>query len=529
MTTTEPEESSSEQVSETVSPVSPLAAEFAAIELPEERLRKALERMRQALSLEGKPDFRLFWDVRHLCIGFFREGIHPAIRSQLWDELRDITAEARRLKEHLSEQSEFASEQIELAVKGLEEELQQPDKALAQAPQIALPIPSRRLEGRLSFYDALQREVTCLTNWASRVNALRQELIKTEMRVGRKTKLFRRLSTAGDLIFPKRKECIQQLSDAFLSDVESLAQVFSKEVWPAPPYVLRDEIRAFQAFAKLLTISSKAFTLSRETLSGCWDKVRARDEEWKKQQAQQVEAFQEILSQFEEQVSSLKARFEEGVLSPDQALSSLDKIDDSLKLAELGSKERKQVRSALSEMRRVVLDRLKVEQEAQHRKHKERMRQSAQLADSLQHRMEQLLQNMDQQGTETVEAVQNLVVESSQADLSEEDRHRVQVQCELLKERLSNLNEDQLLESCRGTDHETKILEEILSTRKKRRASVKEKVEQLRREVGGSGLDIETAMASRESLDAQKQRLGEIDQQIDAVQRRLQALKIQSG
>src|SRR5262245_59905812 len=87
-----------------------LAPEFAAIESPQERLQYALQRMREMVGGGGKPDFRAFWEVRQLCIGFFREGIHPAIRPQLWEELRDITNEARRLRDHLCEQADFPSD-----------------------------------------------------------------------------------------------------------------------------------------------------------------------------------------------------------------------------------------------------------------------------------------------------------------------------------------------------------------------------------------------------------------------------------
>ena len=61
------------------------------------------------------PHFKDFWEARRLCLPLFKENMNPKSRSLLWAEYIEISAEARKLKEILDEQSPFAVEQIELA------------------------------------------------------------------------------------------------------------------------------------------------------------------------------------------------------------------------------------------------------------------------------------------------------------------------------------------------------------------------------------------------------------------------------
>src|SRR5690242_12341464 len=96
----------------------------------EEKIAFGLEFMRKAISQEGSPHFREFWEARKTVLPFFKENINIAIRSKLWGEYVELTSEARRLKDILEEQSAFATEQIDLAIQALEKDLSQFDHFL---------------------------------------------------------------------------------------------------------------------------------------------------------------------------------------------------------------------------------------------------------------------------------------------------------------------------------------------------------------------------------------------------------------
>jgi hypothetical protein len=524
MTTPSPEADACNQPSKEQSPSTPLAAELATIESPEQRLRTGLQHMRRVLSLEGKPDFRTFWDVRHLCIGFFREGIHPAIRSQLWEELRDMTAEARRLRDHLCEQADFASDQIELAINALQLEIEKVSEAVETAPPLVLPLPSRRLELRLALYDRLQREIDLLTSWAGRINGLRQELVKTEMRVGRKTKLFRMLSLAGDRVFPRRKESVQRISEEFTRDVEALAQVFAIEPWPSPFYVLRDEIRSFQAFAKKLSINSQAFTASREVLSTCWDQVRAREEQRKQEQAERQEIHLQQLAQLTKGIQAVREAVEGGELTITAAGAELERLEAEVRVAEVGSRERKQLRAAISGVRRLLDDRLHSEKEAESRREVERTKESANLAARLEGELRSVQQLAQRGNPEGPAQLSLLLAEFQKAELIHEHRSRLKLTIEKVRAELSQAEENQLLRASEGKEGEGEVLRTILAARKQRRAALKERVEALRRRTGASGFDFGSAMAAEELLQSERAELAELDAQIDGLRGRLRAL-----
>src|ERR1700733_14369049 len=78
-----------------------------------------------------------------------------------------------------------------------------------------IALQAKTLEEKADFYTSLQAEINILNTQAARINSLRKELIKTEMRVRKKNKFFQRLSAAGDKVFPRRKELIQDVSHQF--------------------------------------------------------------------------------------------------------------------------------------------------------------------------------------------------------------------------------------------------------------------------------------------------------------------------
>src|SRR5688572_21562172 len=98
----------------------------------EEKISYGLQFMREAISQEGNPRFRDFWEARRVMLSHFKEYLNPAIRSKLWNEYVELTVEARRLKEIFEEQSAFSVEQIDLAIQSIVADLENFDTVLSQ-------------------------------------------------------------------------------------------------------------------------------------------------------------------------------------------------------------------------------------------------------------------------------------------------------------------------------------------------------------------------------------------------------------
>jgi hypothetical protein len=283
---------------------------LAALATPEERISCGLEFMRGSISQEGSPRFREFWEARRLVLPFFKENLNPAIRSKLWSEYVELTVEARRLKEILEEQSSFAMEQIDLAIRAMEEEVANIQSHLAQAAEISFSNASPMIKQKAPVYNQIQKELNLFNTLASRLNGLRKEVMKTDMRIRFKTKFFKRLSDLGDSIFPKRKELIDSISAQFERDVDQFVEAHFKgeEVVGAPYYALREEIKSLQGMAKVLTLSSPAFTRTRLKLSECWDKVKVLEKEHKKEVFERRQVSSEQRVPIQTKIDALKAR-----------------------------------------------------------------------------------------------------------------------------------------------------------------------------------------------------------------------------
>ncbi|MCB1136913.1 MAG: hypothetical protein KDK78_11645, partial [Chlamydiia bacterium] len=350
-------------------------AAVAAVSAPEERLRVVVDFMSASLSQEGTPHFKHFWDARKLCLPLFKEQINPAVRATLWEEYSNLSREARRLKEILDEQAAFAVEQIEIAVSGLEHELATVEHELERQPRLDFGPHCEALEAHYSVYDSVQRELGLLNAYASRINALRKELIRTEMRIRQKNKFFHRLSKAGDSVFPRRKELIKEVSDVFCQDIEALVNAeFKSGRLERPLFEYREEIKALQGVAKLLTLNTHAFTHTRALLSQCWDQVKDVEKERRKFRAEKKAVFKENMDKLEGQISSFREEYAAGEMSLSDASKALDAISEEMRRTDLGREEVVKLREDLSAARAPVAERQKA-QEAERRKQEDERKQ----------------------------------------------------------------------------------------------------------------------------------------------------------
>ena len=160
----------------------------------DEKIRFLIDTMKAALAQERSPNFKTFWDAKHLCLTLFKENMPPAMRAHLWTDYIELSDEAKKLKNILDEQTAFAVEQIELAIKALEEDLVNYDQLLEQLSDIEIP-EVQQMVNKIEYYLTTQRELNLLNTFAARINSLRKEVMKMEMRIRHKNKLFKSLSS----------------------------------------------------------------------------------------------------------------------------------------------------------------------------------------------------------------------------------------------------------------------------------------------------------------------------------------------
>ncbi|HSW86034.1 MAG TPA: hypothetical protein VLG49_00885 [Rhabdochlamydiaceae bacterium] len=491
----------------------------------EEKIRLAIDFMRAALSQSGSPHFKDFWEGRRLCLPLFKETINPSKRALLWAEYIELSAEARRLKEILDEQSAFAAEQIELAIQALEKDLSQYDEQLQQVPEMQFPEPCTSIEAKKSTYNALQRELYLLNTFASRVNALRKEVVKTEMRVRIKNKFFERLSACGDQIFPRRKEWIKQISEEFISDVQAFINShFQDDEQRMPPlFVLREEIKALQAIAKLLTLNTHSFTETRLQLSECWDKVKRKEKERKKEFAQKKQIYKQNCDLAMEKITVFADLCREGSLTNEELNGQSDQILDYMRSLELGRDEVRSLKDEIHKARRLVYEKAREHELERERKEKEIERQKKERVAEFRNQLAALLQNSEPMTAEDLSLVRDkMQTEYDQMALTRAEKQIFERLFKQLKDAITDKKEKSLMNLSEDELQSLEQLKEILNQRKQWRQEIKNQLENYRKALGESGFDFEKAMTYSELINTEKARLEKANAAIEEIDEKLE-------
>jgi hypothetical protein len=496
---------------------------------PDEKIRTAIGFMRTAISQTGTPRFKDFWEVRRLCLPLFKENLNPKVRVQLWSEYIELSGEARRIKEILDEQSSFAAEQIELAIAALENDLAHYEQLLSQVPPILFPEHCATLLQKREVYNLLQRELNLLNTMASRVNALRKEVVKTEMRVRFKNRFFDRLSACGDRVFPQRKEQIKKISDQFSSDVAEFLKVHFEKVSSKtlPLFVLRDEIKALQSMAKELTLNTQAFTETRLQLSKCWDQIREMEKERKKDFAQKKQAHKQNFDLVMEKIKIVaeKCLQEEG-MTHEEINALAEEVLEFMKEIELGRDEVRHLRDELQKAKKPVLDRYREkEQERLMQEKEEDLKRQHKLQD-FKNQLQALLQEGDQiEIAALIERRDQLMNEFERLSLKKAEKQVIERLFKQVKDCLNEKKEKAVMALSADDLEALEQLKAALQERKQQRQEIRELLENYRKALGGSGLDFEKAMAYGESVEIEKERLERANAAIQEIEEKISDLQ----
>ncbi len=508
---------------------SPLFKEFseklASFPTPEEKIAHGLQFMRSSISQEGSPRFREFWEARRLVLPFFKENLGSAIRSKLWSEYVELTVEARRLKEILEEQSAFAMEQIDLAIKALENDVTNFAALLASTGEMSFPDASQTITQKANVYILIQRELNLLNTLASRLNSMRKEIIKTDMRIRFKTKFFKRLSDLGDHIFPKRKELIEAVSSEFEKDVDQFISNHFKgdQIVGAPYYALREEIKGLQSMAKLFTLNSGVFTRTRLKLSECWDKVKVLEKEHKKEVLEKKQASSEQRQGVQTKIDELKEK--SATMTLRDLNVEIDVISDEMRNVSLHRDDVRFLREELFKLRAPHL----AEQEQKAKELELAEKEKIRLKREMIAQVKETISHLSKQGEKMelealVAAFEEVEAQLAGLEISKMEKQQMERTLRPLKDLIADKKEHSLLNLSEDDKKTLENLRVVLQQKKQRRQEIKDQLESYRKSLGGSNLDFEKAMQIRELVEQEKERLDKANASIEEIEQKIAEL-----
>ena len=478
-----------------IEPLKQLQVDLEMVVDPHEKLQAILDFMQKVLRSQ-KVWLKDFWEAKKLCGPLFKEKLDPNKRRHLWTLFIELSEEAKRVKGIKEEQAAFSIEQIELAIQGLTQELSSLEETLLQQPLITLPKSAHTLKIDLQKYREFEREINLLSTMISRLNGLRKEVLATEMRISHKNNLLKSLSGLGDVLFPKRKELIQKVSEDFIRDVKAFSTQDSfkqTDMSKAPPSLFLNRIKGFQSLAKQLSLHADAFNQSRTLLSELWDQMKGKEEESRslmeekeEENRKNYELFLPKLEAFERLISDL------GPSERRQILVELGNIQEELKGVELLRDHLREVRGRIQKAEALALEKVASFEE------KEKEVRRLQI-EGLKAKIISLLQNFKESSeSHLIESEQLLQKEYEQLSLSGIETH----QFELLFLELKSLILNKKQENATSDS-----LEALYGERAFHLELLKAQIEAYRKELGGSSLDIEKGMVYRSLYNQAKEHL----------------------
>jgi len=488
-------------------------------EKAEEKLRYTLDFMQKILSSNKGPVFRDFWEAKRLCLDFFKEKLSSHAREIFWNEYLELSNEIRRLKEILNEESSFAQEQIDLAIQAVEKDLENFDQRLGELVEIELPVESKILQKNGPQYIQLQKELTLLNTFAGRLSGFRKELIQTQIRIRHKNRLFLKLSQLGDSVFPKRKEKIEILSALFLEDVEQFLNQYQKHE-KGPFFDLKDEIKALQKFAKVLTLNTFAFTQSREKLSHCWDQIKEKEMAHRTKQEKWKESCKEDFNQLVSQIETFQQECNAFKITPSKADEKTNQFLSKMKELQLGRSEIKTLKKRLDEAKKPLEEKEKQEREKQKEEEKKKQKLQKQAHQLLLKKIMEVLHQAEALSLDAlVEKWEIFVKEKKDLVLSGVEEIILADRLASIADHVQEKKWRQLLEQ--APDELAFALRTLLSERHKERSKLKEALEKHRKIIGGSGLNLEQSMLYQELISNEKIRLDAIEMMIEEIEEKL--------
>lgn len=473
----------------------------------EEKVGLCLELMRTSLSQKSNPDFKAFWEAKNKCLALFKEEMSQFVREKFWEEHIQLSEEAASLKEVINEEAAFAKEQIAIAINALMSDLKNLEPLLKATGSIQFP---ENLQCNLNFYQKSQGELNIINVISSRIHSLRKEVIQTKIRFKEKHDFFNQLSALGDIVYPRRKELIQSISETFEADVnEFIAIFFSKEAPPKIPYFkIKDMIKSFQTLAKLLSLHLQAFSSTRLKLSTCWDQIKTIETEKRKEFSEKKSLFETNRVIILDKINALKKKAEDRVDSK-ELLKELSEVQSLMRSLELAHVDVKDFKNSLKEIESVLSTKKTKEEEVKKKKQTE-VKENIQ---SIKVLGVSLIKDEENYDSVYLEHQMDLFKSQMQSEKADKGLKKLleylleTLQAVILKKNLLSMHSD-TLEECE------EVLEKSLDLRDK----IKSRIVLFRKTSGGSMMDFETSFFYQELIECEKKSLLEIENLIEKIE-----------
>jgi hypothetical protein len=496
----------------------------------EEKLACGISFLRRMLSQNKVPRFKEFWGIRKLCLDFFKSDLNSVVRAKCWSEYIELTTEAKRLKDILNEQSIFLAEQIDLALSQVEGAIQKLPFEWKEGA--AFIQHSKFFAEKEAFYSSLQAPLSFLNIQAMRLSDLRKEVLKIDLRIIHKFKLFDRLAEIGDRVFPKRKALTEEVSTHFLSDIKR----FVAEHFPlssplkTPFYLLREEIRGMQAIAKLLSVNPSAFMQTRLLLSECWDELKEKDKERKKQIAEKKQLWDANLRSAEEKIEKFKLFCEQSDSLFKEVKLEQGRVLSFLRSLELNPEDGKKLHEKLHALAAPFKERQqKEENERKGRIQKQEEELQCEIA-AIEAELQTLIENREQHDLEEMEKSEEcLLLRLKSLPRRIAERQSILISFSKLNEIKIDKRQARAIKNCSSDGDRLIKLKEVYAERKKRHSEIKAKIDTYRKELGQSGLNFDRAFTLRQMLDSQKRDLEKSKQAIDEIEIKIRELISHDG
>ena len=476
------------------------------------KIDKGLALMTTLLSDSDRSSLKNFWSIKNLIRSFFKEKMHPTKRTELWNRYIALRDEANCLKEIKDEQAAFAIKQVEIAIDSLEDDLKNYDDLIEKNQSFSFPLSMglKHLSLDQRKYYAIQKELHLLKIWIDRINGLRKELLIIDMRISHKNKILKRLSKLGDRVFPKRKELVKSVSDSFTCDVEAFIEKrFSarEERGQIPSYVVRDEVKALQGFAKILTLNTDSFNKTRTSLSHCWDEI-------KKEEKEQRLKMDELSKECKENFNAMSRKVEafrlfckkEANQNARKIIEELDALQNEMKKIALSREQVKTLEVAMQKIHAEVIDSIEIKAQ------KEKSAVDKKIGD-LKEKLNHLL---NQIGCITLEDLEKKVAQLKQVyttlSLAPLESHLFTRDFADLTTVILNRKEPAL-----GGE----ALHLFYTDRLSHMQMIRQEVEEYRKQMGRSNLDFTQAMTYRELYDRAKAHLDDEMKMIENLEEKL--------
>jgi hypothetical protein len=351
--------------------------------------------------------------------------------------------------------------------------------------------------------------------------------VKTDMRIRNKNKLFQRLSQCGDAIFPRRKELIKQVSERFVEDIEGFKATYFT-VGKEPPqflHVLREEIKGLQLIAKILTLNTQAFTLTREKLSACWDQLKAWDTE-KRQAHNEARAHQDLVFvEMREKVEAFAAFCAEET-AYEVVEKQYQELAQIIRGVELGRMEAKALRDQMDAAKRPHEERKEQSQKEQKEKDRQAEDSRLQTVQAFRAEIQALLDKAIELDADTLqEEKQRLEEKGQEITLSKAEKSLLERLFKQLKDQLLAAKGRKLLSLSDGEQEQYNGLVQLLLEKKERRHEMKAQLEIYRKALGGSSLDFEKSIQYQEFVDQERESLQIIETDIEEIEEKIEELR----